>query len=430
MASWAEWLMHASAVASKAKNTSGASDRLPCIAVYSSLFPCDSQPNTGLFIRERMFRLRDRAPLVVVAPQPWFPFQSLLRWLRPGYRPDTPRREVQEGVTVHFPRFFAFPGALRSLDGLSMALCTAATISRLRRELGVGIIDAHFAYPCGYAATLLGRWLRLPVSITLRGTETRHLQTPGLRDLAVRAVRDATQVLSVSDSLRQLFVKAGVDGTRIRVIGNGVDLTKFRRLSRKAARSELGILEDAQVLISVGGLVERKGFHRVIEVLPNLLLRFPRLRYLVVGGPSAEGDMGTALRAQVDRLGLQSNVIFTGPLPPERLSVPLSAADVFVLATANEGWANVFLEAMACGLPIVTTDVGGNREVVNAPQLGRIVRFGDSLALQDALAAALAEPWDRERIVAYAQENSWDRRIALLDDAFRTTMQRATARAG
>jgi teichuronic acid biosynthesis glycosyltransferase TuaC len=100
------------------------------------------------------------------------------------------------------------------------------------------------------------------------------------------------------------------------------------------------------------------------------------------------------------------------------------------LATANEGWANVFLEAMACGLPVVTTDVGGNREVVNSPHLGRLVRFGDSLALQDALAAALAEPWDRERIVAYAQENSWDRRIALLDDAFRTTMQRATARAG
>jgi teichuronic acid biosynthesis glycosyltransferase TuaC len=422
--------MHASAVASNVEGASGAVDRLPCIAVYSSLFPCQSQPATGLFIRERMFRLRDRAPLVVVAPQPWFPFQGLLRWLRPGYRPDTPRREVQQGVTVHFPRFLAFPGALRSLDGLSMALCTAATMRRLRHELGVGIIDAHFAYPCGYAATLLGRWLRLPVSITLRGTETRHLRTPGLRELAVRAVRDATQVLSVSDSLRQLFVKAGVDGTRIRVIGNGVDLTKFRRVPRQAARSELGIPEDAQVLITVGGLVERKGFHRVIEVLPSLLLRYPRLRYLIVGGPSAEGDMGAGLRAQVDRLGLQSQVIFTGSLPPEQLSVPLSASDVFVLATANEGWANVFLEAMACGLPVVTTDVGGNKEVVNAPHLGQIVPFGDPAALRDALAAALADPWDRERIVAYAQENTWDRRIALLHDAFRTTMQRGAAKGG
>ncbi len=377
-----------------------------------------------------MFRLSDRAPLVVVAPQPWFPFQGLLRWFRPGYRPETPRREVQQGVTVHFPRFLAVPGALRSLDGLSMALCTAATMRRLRDELGVGIIDAHFAYPCGFAATLLGRWLSLPVSITLRGTETRHLRTPGLRELAVRAVRDATQVISVSDSLRQLFVQAGVDGTRIRVIGNGVDLTKFRRVPQQAARSELGIPEDAQVLITVGGLVERKGFHRVIEVLPSLLLRYPRLRYLIVGGPSAEGDMSARLRAQVDQLGLQSQVTFTGPLPPEQLSVPLSASDVFVLATANEGWANVFLEAMACGLPVVTTDVGGNKEVVDAPHLGRIIPFGDSTALREALDAALAESWDRERIVTHAQENTWDRRIALLDDAFRTTLQRGAAKVG
>jgi teichuronic acid biosynthesis glycosyltransferase TuaC len=393
-------------------------DRLPCIAVFSSLFPSSVQPTSGLFIRERMFRLKDHAPLVVVAPQPWFPMQALIRHFKPGYRPALPRLETQDGITILFPRFLAVPGLLRRLDSLSMALCTLPLMRRLVRDRRVGIIDAHFAYPCGHAAVVLGRWLKLPVSVTLRGTELRHLHDPSLRELALSAVRQATQVFSVSDSLRRLFVAEGVDAGHIEVVGNGVDLKKFHARSRSEARAEFGIPDDAPVLISVGGLVERKGFHRVIELLPDLVKRHPRLRYLVVGGPSPEGDMSAALREQVHRLGLGQHVHFTGPLPPDRLAAPLSAADVFVLATANEGWANVFLEAMACGLPVVTTDVGGNAEVVNAAHLGRVVPFGDAQALKAALEEALALTWDRQRIVEYARDNTWDSRIAILAQHF------------
>lgn len=396
-----------------------AADALPCIAVYSSLFPHAGQPTAGLFIRERMFRMRLHAPIVVVSPQPWFPLQSLIRRFVPGYRPPAPRVEVQDGVTVHFPRFLSVPGALRWLDGASMALCTLPLMRRLRRDVGVGIIDAHFAYPCGDAAVRLGRWLGLPVSVTLRGTETRQLATPRLRERVVAAASGATRVFSVSESLRAELVAAGVDGRRIHVVGNGVDLQKFHPVPRDEARAALGLPAAAPVLVSVGGLVDRKGFHRVIELLPALREAFPDLRYLVVGGPSPEGDNSAALRAQVARLGLEEVVTFTGAVPPGRLKQVLGAADVFVLATANEGWANVFLEAMACGLPVVTTDVGGNAEVVCDPSLGLVVPFGDTGALRDAIAQALRTNWDRRRIVAHAQSNTWDGRIALLEAHFR-----------
>jgi len=92
----------------------------------------------------------------------------------------------------------------------------------------------------------------------------------------------------------------------------------------------------------------------------------------------------------------------------------LSASDIFVLATRNEGWANVFLEAMACGLPVVTTDVGGNAEVVCREELGSIVPFGDAAALQQALSDALSKDWDRTAILDYARDNQWDRRVAQL----------------
>ena len=88
------------------------------------------------------------------------------------------------------------------------------------------------------------------------------------------------------------------------------------------------------------------------------------------------------------------------------------------LATRNEGWANVFLEAMACGLPVVTTDVGGNAEIVTNPNLGILVPFGDADRLAQAIADALVRDWDRDAIVAYAASNSWERRVRTLADEF------------
>lgn len=390
----------------------------PAIVVFSSLFPSPAQPNAGLFVRERMFRVGAHVPLCVVAPTPWFPFQSLLRRWRPHFRPTPPAMDEQQGFHVWYPRFLSFPGLFKSLDGVLMALCAYTRLRQLRREGRLDLIDAHFAYPDGYAATLLGRWLGVPVSITMRGTEERHARTPGLRDRVRKALMGCQQVFSVSAALRQIALDMGVPASKVEVVGNGVDAHKFRPLDRQACREALGLPQDAPVLVSVGGLVERKGFHRVIDVLPDLVQRHPDLQLLIVGGPSAEGNNRAELEAQVARLGLERHVAFLGTRKPEDLSAVLSAAGVFVLATRNEGWANVFLEAMACGLPVVTTDVGGNREVVCRPELGAVVPFGDALALRDALQHALGHEWDGQAIRQYAIDNAWDERVTRLLNAF------------
>lgn len=390
----------------------------PRLVVFTTLFPHPGQPNAGVFIRERMFRVAKVLPLTVVAPVPWFPLQGIIQRWRPHFRPDAPRAEVQDGIEVLHPRFFSVPGLFKSLDGLFMALGSLPTLLRLRKTFGFNLIDAHFAYPDGYAATLLGRWLEVPVTITLRGTEVPLSRDPARRRRIVAALARASRVFSVSDSLKRHAVSLGADDAKIRVVGNGVDTAKFHPLPKAEARAALGLPHDAAVIVSVGALVERKGFHRVIECLPALLRQFPGLRYLVVGGGGPEGNMSEALRRQVAELGLEDVVHFLGPLAPAELKQPLSAADVFVLATRNEGWANVFLEAMACGLPVVATDVGGNAEVVCRPELGAIVPFGHSDALQHAIADALAAEWQREAIIAYARANSWDSRVAVLAEEF------------
>lgn len=391
-------------------------DRIDLV-VFSALFPSAARPGAGLFIRERMFRVAQHRPLAVVSPQPWFPGQSLIRLLRPGYRPQAPALEIQQGIRVYHPRYLSVPGLLRRFDGWSMALASVGLMRKLKRQ-GAQLIDAHFTYPDGEAATRLGRWLGLPATITLRGTEVPHSRNAALRPRLSRTLKSAARVFSVSDSLRRLAIELGAAVDKTEVVGNGIDTERFQPVARAAARARFGLPDNAKVLISVGGLVERKGMHRVIDVLPALLKHYPDLHYLIVGGASPEGDNRTELTAQVARLGLADRVHFLGALPPDELKWPLSASNVFVLATRNEGWANVFLEAMACGLPVISTDVGGNAEVVCRDELGSIVPFGDSVALQQALDAALNKEWDRCAILDYARANQWDKRVTQLLRAF------------
>lgn len=390
----------------------------PAVVVLSSLFPSRIQPGAGPFVRERMFRVGKRLPLCVVAPTPWFPLQNVLRRRRPHFRPGAPAYEQQQGFDVWYPGFFSVPSVLKRLDGLTMALGAYLRLRALKRAGRLDLLDAHFGYPDGYAAVLLGRWLGVPVTITLRGTESRHAADPVLRPLLLKALLGADHVFAVADALKQVAVSIGVPAKKITVVGNGVDTARFVPVDRAEARAALGLPPDVPVLITVGGLVERKGFHRVIALLPRLRVRWPGLVYLIVGGASAEGNNRLQLDQQVAQLGLSDTVRFLGSLPPDALKQPLSAADVFVLSTRNEGWANVFLEAMACGLPVVTTDVGGNREVVDRESLGFVVPFGDAAALEAAVDRALATRWDRAAIRHHAEQNAWEGRVDRLCAAF------------
>jgi glycosyltransferase involved in cell wall biosynthesis len=394
----------------------------PALVVFSPLFPSSVDAVRGVFVKERMFRVGRQLPITVVSPQPWFPLQSLVRIARPHFRVPLPRRETMDGVEILRPRFLSIPAVAKRFDAASMAVASAGTVAALARAGRADVLDAHWGFPGGAAAARIGRWLGIPVTITLRGDEARRCEQPAFRARITEALRGAARVFAVSGALRDLAVSLGVPAERTEVIGNGVDVDRFTPIDKAEARRRLGLPADVPVLVSVGTLCERKGFHRVIEALPALRLRHPGLLLVVVGGAGAEGDWSARLATLVRERGVADAVRFLGAMPPDELRVPLSAADVFVLATRYEGWANVLLEAMACGLPVVTTDVGGNAEVVRTPALGTIVPFGDAAALAAALDDALARHrdggWDRAAIRRYAADNAWPRRIERLVSAF------------
>jgi teichuronic acid biosynthesis glycosyltransferase TuaC len=366
-----------------------------------------------------MFRVAQQLPIVVVAPQAWSPFDGLIRLFRRDFRPMAARHETMDGIEVYRPRWFSFPGVAKRFDGWFMARGTERCVRRIHQRFGATAIDAHFLYPDGWAAARIARRLGLPCTITLRGSKDEWLIGTDREPMLVEAMQAATRLFAVSEALkRNVAVRLGIDEDKVSVIGNGVDLARFAPVDKSEARRRLGIGEDAKVLIGIGNLVPLKGFQRVIPLLPGLRRRYPGLVYLIVGGGATQGDMRGELEALARQHGVGDIVRFCGRQPQEQLKWFYGAADLFVLATEFEGWANVFLEAMACGLPVVTTRVGGNAEVVADPAVGTLVDFWQAEAFSAAIDEALARDWDRRAIVAYAQANSWDDRIVRLVEEF------------
>lgn len=383
----------------------------PTVIVISSLFPSRQLPNAGIFIKERMFRVARHLPLVVVSPRPWFPFQGLVRKFVPYYRPDAPSMETMDGITVYRPKFFSLPVIFRSLDGYWMAKSVRSVLKKILDNSNDIILDAHFAYPDGACAYHLSKYFNLPYLITIRGTEVPLSKTILRKKAMLRALGQANGIIAVANSLKNHIVSLGIEKDKITTIGNGVDIEKFKLHDKSQSRLILGLNMEQKVLITVAGLVPRKGIHYVIETLPALISEFGNLKYIVVGGASAEGDWGDKLKTRVKDLELQDHVIFLGQQPHDQLAQLISCADVFVLATSNEGWANVFLESFACGVPVVTTDVGGNNEVVCSDRLGVIIPFYELENLAAVLSTCLNKDWDRDYILSYAKDNTWENRV-------------------
>lgn len=375
------------------------------VLVITTLYPNMKQSNLGVFVRERMSRVAKLCDIKVVAPLPYFPFAGLFK---DKYRHKIDSIEYQQGVEVHHPKFFLIPGIMKFLDGFFLYISILKTVKKIQKEFDFDLIDAHFAYPEGFAAVLLGKYFKKPVTITLRGTLNKLINFKGRRQAIRFALKNADKVFSVSAYLAKLAKSLGINERKFKIIPNGVDLEKFKILNKSECRKTLGIPSDRKVLISVGGLVKRKGHHRVVKIMPKLIKKYPDILYVIVGGGSVEGNISDYLKEQIYELGISEHVHLVGEIPHEEVNSYLRASDIFVLATQYEGWPNVFFEAMACGLPVVTTDICGNAEIVKNGENGLLVHFGDGNALATAINDAFKIEWNRQSIVDYARSRTWD----------------------
>ena len=199
------------------------------------------------------------------------------------------------------------------------------------------------------------------------------------------------------------MVALGMPGDRIRVHHTGVDLDRFRPVDRAAAKKALGVA--GPLLVAVGALNANKGQHLAIQALAQI----PDATLILVG----DGAERSNLARLAQRLGLESRVRLLGVRPHDALPALLAAADVAVQPSADEGLANVWVEALACGTPVVTTDVGGARDVVDRPEAGRLVAR-DPDAIAAAVRELLAAPPPTEAVRKAAERFSWEKNSAEL----------------
>jgi glycosyltransferase involved in cell wall biosynthesis len=371
------------------------------LLTFSTLFPDSERPNHGIFVENRLRHLlaTGEASSVVLAPTPWFPFSHprFGTWSRFA---RVPLREDRRGLEIHHPRYVVIPGLGMSVAPFLLYQASLRAIRRLMaRGLDFDVIDAHYAYPDGVAAVWLGRKLGRPVVITARGSDLTQLADYAMpRRLIREALARADGLVGVSAALCARMVELGADPAKVVTLRNGVDTRVFHPVDREDARVALGLTRPT--LVSVGLLIPRKGHDRTIAAMAEL----PDHELIIVG----EGPERANLTAQIARLGLQDRVRLLGAHPHEALPRFYGAADAMVLSSSREGWANVLLESMACGTPVVASNIPGNPEVVQAPEAGLVVRENSPAGIAEGVRLLFASLPDRAATRAYAERFAWD----------------------
>lgn len=380
------------------------------------------------------------------------------------WHPDVRRAREERGVQLHFFRYAPHPALniwgyaqsllsdteikARTLAALPFAV--AGTLRALHQRLAVGngsgheplhpaisaapfdIIHAHWVLPNGVPTAWLARWAKLPLVISLHGSDIylaeQHWALAGAAGLALRA---AAAVTACSSDLHQRGIRLGAPVERSRVIPYGINPQEFRPdpEARSQVRAELrhmmkgALADDAPLVLGLGRLVSKKGFGVLLDAWPRVLTAHPQALLTLVG----YGDLRTQLEQQANKLGIAQRVRFTGQLERSRAAAYLAAADVFALPIVRDqgtdGLPNVLLEAMGSGRPVVASRVAGVPDVITDGCHGLLVEERDPAALAAAIIRLLNDRSFAERLGAAARQRietelTWDQTAARFEQMY------------
>ncbi len=373
------------------------------VLTFSTLFPHDRKPNQGIFVENqtRYLAKSGLAEVRVVAPMaiaPW-PLSLSRHYLDAR---SQPLEEVRNDLKVYRPRYISLPKLGWRFHDASIVRACRPLLQQLRDEgFAFDVIDAQFFWPCGVAAAALATEFKVPLSIKSRGADI-HFWTglPQVRRKVVAAANRADGMLAVSASLREDMIALGFAPEKIRVHYTGIDLGAFAPRSQHEARHRLG-MREGPVVVSVGALIDRKGHDLLIDAVAQL----PGVQLYIAG----QGENEAALRGQISHLGVADRVHLLGSVPYAKLPDFYAAADVSALCSKSEGLANVWVESMASGTPVVTFNVDGGPEAINSHEAGRLIPADQRTpeAVARAIADLLQNRASQEAVRACAQRFSW-----------------------
>jgi len=354
----------------------------------STLYPSGARPRFGTFVSHSLEALAARPDWEVTVINPI----GLPPVIAGEYR-TLAKAAVDgkgDGIEVYRPTFTLIPRIGGRLNPRMIERAVLPLARRLHAEQPFDMVDAQFFYPDGPAAAAIARELDLPLSIKARGADIHYWGAKGFaRRKMLDAAQQASRLLAVSEALAEDMGALGMDRGKITVHYTGLDRDRFRPLQNEGLRRMLGerldlaLGENQPIITTVGALIPRKGQELVLRALPGL----PDTRLLLVGA----GPDGDRLAALAHNLGVADRVVFLGSVDHDLLPLILSTSNAMVLPSASEGLANAWVEALACGTPIIIADVGGARELVRGAAAGLIVAR-EPEAIAKAVRTVLDQP--------------------------------------
>jgi glycosyltransferase involved in cell wall biosynthesis len=365
------------------------------ITVVTSYFPTSARPYGGNSAVQTLRLLKANASIEVVSPQERYPDVPGLRPSR--YEPADLTWQPPEFVTTYVA-YPVIPIVTRPFNGRVCAKILLPYVRMTRPDL----ILNYWLYPDGYAAVRIGRELGVPVIVGAIGSDIRRRNDPITVRLVRETMLEADAVITVSEELRQLVIGQGVPADKVTAIRNGCDTAVFHPGDRDAAREQVGCDRSSELIVYAGNLLASKGLGELMEAFLELAKVRPRLLLAIVG----QGPYRETLARRASAAGMESRVILPGRCDATGIAQWMRAADVFSLPSYSEGCPNVVVEALACGRPLVATNVGGIPELVKEA-CGILIPPRDAAALRGALDTALSKQWDSGEI-ARTSTRSWE----------------------
>jgi glycosyltransferase involved in cell wall biosynthesis len=362
------------------------------------------------FNKNQVGMLKDWYEVDVIAPIPW----------PKKLRRNIPEQSNIDGMNIYHPVYWYLPKIAREANGRFFLNSIHREATRLHCKHAYDIVYASWLFPDGWAASRLARNWNVPFFVKVHGSDVNLLQAgTEIANKSLEVVASAEKVICVSNSLKERLVDLGAGPEKLTVLYNGIDHRVFHPISQKKARKDLGLDEERRIILFVGNLKKEKGLGELAEAFKLLKKEVPNALLAVIG----TGPFARTFRKSLDRSGCLKETVFAGNLPAGQVAQWMNAADVVCLPSYMEGIPNVVLEALACGKPVLATEVGGLPEVRSRVSEGlELVPPRNHMALFPGLLRLLNGRVE----CAGAGINSWQENVAELRDLFNLALTGAS----
>ena len=354
------------------------------LVIITNLFPLPWEPNRATFNRQQFAQLDDefdKSIIVPVAFPEWF----------------SHRKEIKQTENLRYVPYFYLPKVGRRFYSVFMFLSILMHSGWWLFTKNPKVILASWAFPEAVAASWLSKLFRCRFFFKVHGSDINlHGKIPSRAKQIVQASKNAQGILSVSQALADEMISMGIERKKISVIYNGVDHQKFG--------VETKALLNGDYLLYVGNLKHDKGVVELIKGFAKICNNYPTLNLVYAGSGIEKERLGQLSKA----LNIADKVQLLGSVEHHKLPALITHAKALVLPSYNEGVPNVVLEAMACGTPVLATNVGGIPEVVDEKICGRLIKPRCEIAVENGLNDILNQPWNKEQIKAHSKKFTWE----------------------